>query len=217
MLSWQQLTLQSTADDWSDEYRVDSPRLLLPLTRCFECRIGATRFTCDPSTALRLTPTHTYHMRRSWAAQRSALLVLETDLGSPRRSSLPLAARLCLSLWASEWAAGSLELLALEERIVALVQHTLAVDCSAPDRPHRAVEHAREYLASAPERNDTLAEIARAVHCSPFHLARTFRRHAGRPCMRFLSVALHLLHSGFLRTIPRGLALAFGSWLSLLS
>jgi len=35
--------------------------------------------------------------------------------------------------------------------------------------------------------------------------------------MRFLSVASHLLHSGFLRTIPRGIALAFGSWLSLLS
>ena len=33
--------------------------------------------------------------------------------------------------------------------------------------------------------------------------------------MRFLSVASHLLRSGFLRTIPRGLALAFGSWLSL--
>ena len=29
--------------------------------------------------------------------------------------------------------------------------------------------------------------------------------------------ASHLLHSGFLRTSPRGLALAFGSWLSLLT
>ena len=27
-------------------------------------------------------------------------------------------------------------------------------------------------------------------------------------------IASHLLHSGFLRTIPRGFALAFGSWLS---
>ena len=35
--------------------------------------------------------------------------------------------------------------------------------------------------------------------------------------MRFLSVASHLLHSGFLQTSPRGLALAFGSWLSLLT
>ncbi len=34
-----------------------------------------------------------------------------------------------------------------------------------------------------------------------------------RPSMRFLSVASHLLHSGFLQTIPHGLALAFGSWL----
>jgi hypothetical protein len=35
--------------------------------------------------------------------------------------------------------------------------------------------------------------------------------------MRFLFVASHLLHSGFLQTSPRGLALAFGSWLSLLT
>ena len=34
--------------------------------------------------------------------------------------------------------------------------------------------------------------------------------------MRFLSVASHLLHSGFLQTFPRGSALAVGSWLSLL-
>jgi hypothetical protein len=34
--------------------------------------------------------------------------------------------------------------------------------------------------------------------------------------MRFLSVASHLLHSGFLQTNPRGPALAVGSWLSLL-
>ena len=31
-----------------------------------------------------------------------------------------------------------------------------------------------------------------------------------REIVRFLSVASHFLHSGFLRTIPRGLALAFG-------
>ena len=31
------------------------------------------------------------------------------------------------------------------------------------------------------------------------------------------SVAQHLLHSGFLRTIPRGFALAFSSWLSMLT
>ena len=35
--------------------------------------------------------------------------------------------------------------------------------------------------------------------------------------MRFLFVASHLLHSGFLQTMPRDIALAFGSWLSLLT
>ena len=38
--------------------------------------------------------------------------------------------------------------------------------------------------------------------------------HPSALTMRFLFVASHLLHSGFLQTIPRGLALAFGPWLS---
>ena len=38
--------------------------------------------------------------------------------------------------------------------------------------------------------------------------------HPSALTMRFLSVASHLLHSGFLQTTPRGAALAVGSWLS---
>ena len=41
--------------------------------------------------------------------------------------------------------------------------------------------------------------------------------HPSALTMQFLSVAYHLLHSSFLRTIARGFALAFGSWLSLLT
>ena len=41
--------------------------------------------------------------------------------------------------------------------------------------------------------------------------------HPSALTMRFLSVASHLLHSGFLQTMPHDIALAFGSWLSLLT
>lgn len=45
--------------------------------------------------------------------------------------------------------------------------------------------------------------------------AREIALHPSALTMRFLSVASHFLHSGFVQTVPRGLALAFGSWLSL--
>ena len=43
------------------------------------------------------------------------------------------------------------------------------------------------------------------------------QQHPSALTMRFLSVASHLLHSGFLQTNPRAAALAVGSWLSLLT
>ena len=43
------------------------------------------------------------------------------------------------------------------------------------------------------------------------------QQHPSALTMRFLSVASHLLHSGFLQTMPHDIALAFGSWLSLLT
>ena len=57
------------------------------------------------------------------------------------------------------------------------------------------------------------------VGCVPvgFAVMCQLASHPSALTMRFLSVASHLLHSGFLQTRPRGLALAFGSWLSLLS
>jgi AraC family transcriptional regulator len=201
LLSWQRLTLQAVAGEWSDDYRVDSPRLLLPATGCFECQLGPRRFVCDASTALWLTPAQTYRMRRPATAQRSVLLLIDADLGAPGRSALPLVAHLHLGAWGAAWSSGALAPLALEERIVALVQRTLPADAGAAARPHRAVERAREYIASAPENNDSLSEIASAVNCSPFHLARTFRRRTGQSLHRFrtglrLAAAIERLRQG---------------------
>ena len=67
-------------------------------------------------------------------------------------------------------------------------------------------------------RDDGL-QTAFTVGCVPvgFAVVCQLASHPSALTMRFLSVASHLLHSGFLRTIPRGIALAFGSWLSLLT
>ena len=86
---------------------------------------------------------------------------------------------------------------------------------SLPSAPHR------QGAQISPGRcaNCRCTSAAFTVGCVPvgFAVMCQLGHRVPRPCMRFLSVASHLLHSGFLRTIPRGLALAFGSWLSLLT
>jgi AraC-like DNA-binding protein len=53
-------------------------------------------------------------------------------------------------------------------------------DKTPAQQPHRAVEAAREYIAANATRGDTLIDIARAAHASPFHLARMFRTRTGQ-------------------------------------
>ena len=67
--------------------------------------------------------------------------------------------------------------------------------------------------------NCRCTNAAFTVGCVPpgFAVMRQLASQPSALSMRFLSVASHLLHSSFLQTFPRGLALAFGSWLSLLT
>src|SRR5690348_9192083 len=112
LMHWEQLTLVSTDGAWNDGYRVDSPRLLLPLSACFECRLDGRNFVCDPSTALWLTPDETYGMKHRVVGQHSTLLCIDTDLGRSRRAALPLAAHLRLGQWRHAVAQSSTEPLA---------------------------------------------------------------------------------------------------------
>lgn len=178
LLHWEQLTLLSASAAWSDGYRVASPRLLLPLNGCFECRLDGHAFVCDPAAALWLRPDETYGMRQRSGGQHSTLLTLDAEFGPSRRVALPLAAHLQLGLWRRALADGSADALALEEHVAGLAG-TLLQAPARPARPHRAVERAREYIAAAPGRTDTLAEIAAVACCSPFHLARSFRARTG--------------------------------------
>ena len=67
--------------------------------------------------------------------------------------------------------------------------------------------------------NCRCTSAAFTVGCVPVGFAVMCHRqqHPSALTMRFLSVASHLLHSGFLQTMPRDIALAVGSWLSLLT
>lgn len=178
LFNWQVLTLQAAEAGWSAAYRVAGPRLLVPSTSSFDCELGAGRLVCDPSCALWLTPDTAYRMRRPHTAQRSHVITTTADLGPARRTPWPVQAHAALAQWQRQWAAGQLEALALEERLAGLLNQVAAAAPTAA--PHRAVERACELLAAAPGQQLTLSEIGRAVHCSPFHLARAFRRSTGR-------------------------------------
>jgi hypothetical protein len=92
------------------------------------------------------------------------------------------------------------------------VRHNLGRSCpSAPHRPGAQISPGKDANCRCTSAAFTVGRVPLgfAVMCQL----------ASQPSaltMRFLSVASHLLHSGFLRTCPRGIALAFGSWLSLL-
>lgn len=200
LLCWQQLELTAAAPAWSGDYRVDGPRLLVPTRAWFECTLGSARFVCDPASALWLSPGQTYRMRQPRADQASVVLAVNEDLAPSRRASLPADAHLRLAFWVRALGRALHEPLGLEEQLAAWVRAVVGLPL-ADARTHRAVERAREYLAASFDRNDTLTQIARAVHCSPFHLARTFRGrtgttlHAYRTRLR-MTQALHRLRDG---------------------
>lgn len=185
LLTWQNVTLTEEQDSWSVEHRVDAARLVLPVTRCFDCRLGTSSFTCDPLSALWLTPEQGYRMRHPWRNQRSWLIVVDAPFEPARRASVSAHVQARLLQWHAAHLAGQLENLQLEERLSTLIHAIVPPESRPSSRPHRAVERTKEYLASAPERDDTMTEIAGAVHCSPFHLARLFRRQTGTSLHRY--------------------------------
>lgn len=76
-ISCQLATLEAAEPGWSPPYRVQGPRLLLPLSQRFECRLGADAFVCDPAAALWLSNG----LARCAAARRA---MAGTDAGRGR-------------------------------------------------------------------------------------------------------------------------------------
>jgi AraC-like DNA-binding protein len=77
-------------------------------------------------------------------------------------------------------------------------------------------EAARGYLASRLAQRVTLDDVARAVHASPFHLARVFRQRTGVPIHRYLTrlrlrAAVELLSDGAKDLTALALELGFSS------
>jgi len=194
-------TLDAAEPSWSAPYRVQGPRLLLPMNQRFECRFGASAFVCDPAAALWLSPDDPYQLRRPLGGQRSVILTLSEDLEPAGRSHLPLNSQAILHQCLQANAARAIDALEMQERLLEVVQSVRPADRFGTSTIHRAVERARDYIAAAPERSDTLDGVARAVHCSAFHLARRFRTHTGMSLHGFrnqlrMTLALDRLREG---------------------
>jgi AraC family transcriptional regulator len=184
ILRCEHVQLLQAAPAWSDDYHVGSERLLFPLTASFECRLGSrsarSGWVCDPVSALWLTPTQAYSMRRRHPGQRNLMLAFNgAPWGGSRRLPLSATQQWALRQIVAAPPAAPHDALALEERLIAFASALLGEPTLREPPAHRAVERAREWLAEDPGRDAGLEDIARAVHCSPFHLARTFRRHTG--------------------------------------
>lgn len=88
------------------------------------------------------------------------------------------------------------DLLEVEETILALLRDALETTQTAWGRgrprrtarlPRARVEAVKLLLAQRPQDRHSLSELAAAVHCSPFHLARQFRGDVGMPIHRYLT------------------------------
>jgi AraC family transcriptional regulator len=80
----------------------------------------------------------------------------------------------------------------------------------------RIVEETKVILAADPSASFSLAELARRVACSPFHLSRIFRSQTGMPVHQYLlrlrlALALERLSSGSRNLSQLGLSLGFAS------
>jgi AraC-like DNA-binding protein len=106
--------------------------------------------------------------------------------------------------------------LAGDESAVALLE-TVCAELGVTERPQRNAEDVsdvRRLIASKPEQNLALSEVARAVHVSPYHLARRFRNVTGTSIHQYrtrlrLALAVERIRQGWTDLATLALDLGF--------
>jgi AraC family transcriptional regulator len=210
LVAWHDLTLLDSQPQWSPAYCPESPRLLLPRSDRLVCEMQGRRIVCDAISPVWLLPDRPYRLQQPVGGQRSLVVVLNElpphPLRRPSTAMLLTLARLGAAIergWADDlWA---------EEQVLLAVQMPPAVNeaqtalqrggPAVTEAVHRAVDRAREMLASNPGGQQSLAEMARLAFVSPFHLARQFRLHTGRSLHAYrtglrMAMALERLRQG---------------------
>lgn len=182
--AWHQVELlPETQPGWSDAQRVETPRLLLPEHGSVQIELDGKPLAADVLTGVWLTPERPYRVRHARTGQRSSLLVIgavaaEGLAPGPVRIAASWRLRLRLLAAARRTATHHDHSLAHDEAMATLIAETWPAPSVAP--PHRAVDRVRALLAERFTENDSLADLGRDAACSPFQLARQFRRSTGR-------------------------------------
>jgi AraC family transcriptional regulator len=190
-----------------DEEAVPATEVVLPRRGVFVVHRGRERVVADANTALVLRSGEPYRVSHPVDGGDECTVLApdpetaeEALSGAAGHALVPprmqLAARLLTGPAAEAPAPRpgtplSIEpaALASDEAAVALLGDVAARLGSAVAAPPVSAARAaavRELLAGDPARDWRLDDVARAVHCSPFHLARQFRRTTGETIWRYL-------------------------------
>lgn len=177
----------------SPEEPVDRPRIILPRRGVFIYHLHRAEFVADANSAFLLDPgdvcrvSHPVDGGDDCTVLIPGTALLEEVFGEggwldgsgpfPRFTvkRIGVAPRLRLGLWALHAGMEEPEAPLLAEEIAmhlldGLVQRPSGSPAACAQRGW--IERARAFLAGAPSERHSLDTIGRAVHCSPFHLAR---------------------------------------------
>ncbi len=182
-----------------EEY-ADITQVVLPLDGVFEVHHGRDSVTADAASVVILASGREHRVAHPAAGgDRSVVLVFPPEvvdeaLGAGNRLGGPVGSRVHLGsrILGAALGRGAADELEAEELALVLLD-LIGVDLRRettyrPRGPHQRdrVERVRALLAAAPDRRWRLDELARAVHCSPFHLARQFRAATGSSMAAYL-------------------------------
>ncbi len=183
------------------EERADVTQVVLPIDGVFEVHDGRDSAIADAASVAVLWAGREHRVGHPGVnGDRSIVLVfppevVEEALDPEGRNGGPVGPRVHLGarLLGSGLLRGSIGGLEAEE-LAHLLLGLIGVDLDRartyrPQARHQRdrIEQLRALLAAAPDRGWRLDDLARAVHCSPFHLARQFRAATGT------SIAMYLL------------------------
>lgn len=205
--------------DCGPEEHSTSPVLIFPRRGVFCCHVHRHSFVADANSVLLLRDGEPYrvshpaeHGDDCTAIEFDRAVLAEALPGAVERAAaapphLPLTAALQyrVRLYHHALARGDADRLQAEEAglnvLDAVAQRAGAASAAPGARRSAAVERARQFIASRPEADLGLTEVARAAHRSEFHLARRFRAELGTSMHRYrlqlrLALALERLAGG---------------------
>jgi AraC-like DNA-binding protein len=176
----EQVVSHSLPARWSIPYQAASRRVLFPGTGATELRSAAGELLADPLTAFALPADAPYQLR-PWAGPRASVVVSEV-----LREQTPLLPD------AAAWLLPPSALFRLRchwralrqggesvEGTSRLLFHLLHTALPARPRVPPVVRRARQVLIEQTGMRLSLGDLADAACTTPYHLARTFRRHTG--------------------------------------